>query len=507
VRGLVVLLLACFFLSLAALLVTYLGLTGKEAQGAGKCWGVKVPEFPLRGKWDDADSGTYLNWYVCEVPEGNVPTMNESMGWSHFRNSWYKAFCGWHRYEVAAKMCSYSEDGAKLVSISDEAENHFVANLCGFESCWIGLHEQEHTEQWLWEDGTSVGDKSNWKVYTNWNTGEPNNNNGAADESVALMNLYSRVDMPSPGADAGMCDDIPRNAPTGTGKWFDLPEDFRVIHTICEMPLSTSCAEFGWSIDTDEKSCYINLCVATNYVEAQALCKKQHPDSHLVSISSNHENQFVRRICGKNTCRIGLRRNEKGDWRWEDNTVLGKKQYWQGFVNWDDGSPDNEWPLQNGNSVNAGVMNGDDLVPAIRKALVFRRSHDAATIMFEIVLITPLALMAGVSIAAHFNSACLASLIRSISGILIGLWVFVIPHIDSSWPAGSQRLVRFLCVVIALKVALYCTVSHKAQELQWATTVGFNAMGVRSVGDIDSSSAVSLSEVHAQPARDVVTAP
>merc|ERR1719162_2725735 len=98
-----------------------------------------------------------------------------------------------------------------LVSIDSKEENEFAQMLCGYEACWIGLREVEHAENWFWPGGKQIGHKGEWSAYTNWNDGEPNNEN--ADESVAFMNGWFRLDMPDPNEDAGDCTGPPRVAP------------------------------------------------------------------------------------------------------------------------------------------------------------------------------------------------------------------------------------------------------------------------------------------------------
>lgn len=67
------------------------------------------------------------------------------------------------------------------VTIDSEAENNLVHDLCGDESCWIGLNDREEEGQWVWPDGTLAwagGVDGVAHAYTNWNAGEPNDSNG-----------------------------------------------------------------------------------------------------------------------------------------------------------------------------------------------------------------------------------------------------------------------------------------------------------------------------------------
>merc|ERR1719469_605808 len=70
--------------------------------------------------------------------------------------------------------------------------------LCGLETCWIGLSETPGTMAWSWEDGTSIGSPTDgFTAYTNWAGSEPNNYNGK-EEDRAFMTFWGCVGMPEP---------------------------------------------------------------------------------------------------------------------------------------------------------------------------------------------------------------------------------------------------------------------------------------------------------------------
>lgn len=479
-KGLVFWLSLCFLVSLIQIFASAWGLVGNHAMGVGQCNKPKPPPKEALGKWDDGSEGMHLNWYVCETNA----TKPGRIGWSAWTNgNWYKPFCGWHRYTVAAEKCR--EEGAYLVSIQDQAENDMVQALCGYETCWIGLREQPHTEEWIWEDGRSMGQKSSWLTYTNWNDGEPNNNPvSGEDETVAFMNLWQRLDMPHPSLDAGDCPEyaLPRPVPTGTGRWYDISAAWRVDHTICERPFTHNdfCNEQnGWIKHSD--SCYHKHCASLTLQEAVDYCASN--GAALVSINSLDENRFVRTLCGMDTCRIGLQRDASGKWSWVDGTDIGEKFQWTGYVNWDNGEPNN-WE----DKENAAVMNMNALVPQIKRGMLFRRLTITAAFWGACIAIPPAVFILASLLASRCHSAFCASVIRTATGIYSSFMVLqiiilcmVIPRVDGSWPEGSKILLASLCVCGAAQMMCYCCANQKAQELQWACSAGFSTVNARSI--------------------------
>jgi hypothetical protein len=70
-------------------------------------------------------------------------------------------------YYTAAQVCQAW--GGHLATISNKAENDFVASVCGGNGwCWMGLNDIGAEGFWLWINGEPV-------VFSYWLTGEPNN--------------------------------------------------------------------------------------------------------------------------------------------------------------------------------------------------------------------------------------------------------------------------------------------------------------------------------------------
>ena len=98
-------------------------------------------------------------------------------GWTPFVHTGmcYKLNPWGATWKTARNFCR-DKDG-DLVSIKDQQTNEFIVSLGHpWGAYMIGGHDETEGE-WKWSDG------SHW-VYSNWNTGEPNNKNGAEDYLV-----------------------------------------------------------------------------------------------------------------------------------------------------------------------------------------------------------------------------------------------------------------------------------------------------------------------------------
>eukprot|EP00929_Paragymnodinium_shiwhaense_P062844 TRINITY_DN31396_c0_g1_i1.p1 TRINITY_DN31396_c0_g1~~TRINITY_DN31396_c0_g1_i1.p1 ORF type:complete len:300 (-),score=30.06 TRINITY_DN31396_c0_g1_i1:309-1208(-) len=125
------------------------------------------------GHWYDVFSFQKIVPGLCKTPEGELyltPALD---------------------FVRAASHCQ--ADGATLASVRSKEENDRAANVCGRQSCWIGLREETvgsmHNEDWRWIDGSEAS-------YFNWGDGQPDNDEG--DEDAVVMcnveeSLLSRV--------------------------------------------------------------------------------------------------------------------------------------------------------------------------------------------------------------------------------------------------------------------------------------------------------------------------
>ncbi|KAL6740515.1 hypothetical protein Aduo_013864 [Ancylostoma duodenale] len=91
-------------------------------------------------------------------------------GWIRYECNIYKVFRNAKNFDDAEKRCR--ENGAHLVSIHSEQENHFVHSLTttghdinNWEHfVYIGLRMDKRTGKWYWTDGSKV-DFTKWAKY------------------------------------------------------------------------------------------------------------------------------------------------------------------------------------------------------------------------------------------------------------------------------------------------------------------------------------------------------
>ena len=76
------------------------------------------------------------------------------------------------------------EHGRHLASIHNDTQNAQASAACGATDCWIGATCKDSSwGDWSWSDGTI------WS-YTDWNSGEPNNNND--DHNEGCVHIYGQ---------------------------------------------------------------------------------------------------------------------------------------------------------------------------------------------------------------------------------------------------------------------------------------------------------------------------
>ncbi|XP_051258056.1 galactose-specific lectin nattectin-like isoform X2 [Dicentrarchus labrax] len=90
-------------------------------------------------------------------------------GWSVCGGRCFRFFPTATTWSEAERACLAL--GANLASVHSRADNEWVWGLINNKPAWIGGSDAQQNNIWLWSDGTRVG-------YTNWCTGEPNNNQG-----------------------------------------------------------------------------------------------------------------------------------------------------------------------------------------------------------------------------------------------------------------------------------------------------------------------------------------
>jgi len=316
------------------------------------CEGMAAGELGTDNFWED----------ICRDPEmiadcGGCAPCQESCppSWKKQGKKCYTLQATSSDYDNATKWCT--DQGANLVSIHSAEENQFLrSDVCGAQSCWIGLTEKIGTggkgttqadQKWVWADGSDLDTYKNWKIWGG-PFDEPNNwgcqggcSYGKSDERYTYMN----------------------NAKGGNnGNWYDAPNTHQA-KAICMVSAGTtvhapppSKCPMGWTDFQD--SCYIASTEKQSWEASRLWCRGNGAD--LVSINSAEENNIIRTLCGQRSCWLGL--SEKAgtgtqhtaqaqqQWVWDDGSDLSSYSNWK------------VWGGQNSepNNWGAGKPNGSD---------------------------------------------------------------------------------------------------------------------------------------------------
>lgn len=98
-------------------------------------------------------------------------------GWQEWNNACYKLFTDQKPFLEASAICK--NDSANLVSIHSAQENEFVRSLLGNKDVFVGFSDSDVEATFVWVDGSTV-------TYTNWATGEPNDDNSMEDCVIVI---------------------------------------------------------------------------------------------------------------------------------------------------------------------------------------------------------------------------------------------------------------------------------------------------------------------------------
>lgn len=323
------------------------------------CAGAATGELGGENHWQDicTDPGMSMHCGGCAPCKEFCP-----QSWKKRDHKCYTLQPTSSDYDNAKKWCT--DQGADLVSIHSAEENQFIRqNVCGAESCWIGLTEKSGTgdkgtkqadQKWVWADGSDLSTYVNWK---RWGGpfDEPNNwgchggcSYGKNDERYTFMNI----------AQGG-----------NRGNWYDGPK-MHQAKAICEVPSGTtvkapppSRCPMGWTDFKDK--CYVANAAKASWESSRSWCQGNGAD--LVSINSADENEIVRTLCGARICWLGLSERPgtgtkdttqtQQQWVWNDGTDLASYSNWKLWGgkynepnNWGSGRP-------NGSDERKGFIN------------------------------------------------------------------------------------------------------------------------------------------------------
>ncbi|CAH1272703.1 TLL1 [Branchiostoma lanceolatum] len=116
---------------------------------------------------------------LCEVQIFSS-TYDDRRGWKRHGPSSFKVFTDTLKTHGDAKAACAAEDGATLAIVKDQATLDFIASLQnqqadGIANVYIGLNEITSEGNYVWEDGSDIGN------FHPWEPGQPNNYRGNED--------------------------------------------------------------------------------------------------------------------------------------------------------------------------------------------------------------------------------------------------------------------------------------------------------------------------------------
>lgn len=130
-------------------------------------------------KWNDlANSNTYeQGGYICEWEASDVAEETQVEGYTgHLYEFYTLPESEWESgpitWQQAERRCEWK--GGHLAVIESSTENFLLYSAMkakGYENAYFGLSDESSEGNWKWVDGTST-------AYTNWHSGEPNNQDG-----------------------------------------------------------------------------------------------------------------------------------------------------------------------------------------------------------------------------------------------------------------------------------------------------------------------------------------
>jgi hypothetical protein len=122
--------------------------------------------FGKAGTWNDAGNDARQHVFITEwdeIPRDWSKLKERIQMWNEHHYLFVPERMNW---EAASLKCKAL--GGNLVTISDEAENAFVAKLCGKLGTLIGLTDKEKEGVWKWQGEEPL-------KYKNWIQGQPDN--------------------------------------------------------------------------------------------------------------------------------------------------------------------------------------------------------------------------------------------------------------------------------------------------------------------------------------------
>ena len=141
-------------------------------------------------KWNDlANSNTYeQSGYVCEWEASDAAEETQVEGYTgHLYEFYTLPESEWESgpitWQQAERRCEWK--GGHLAVIESSTENFLLYSAMkakGYENAYFGFSDESSEGNWKWVDGTST-------AYTNWHSGEPNNQDGIEHYAMFYENF------------------------------------------------------------------------------------------------------------------------------------------------------------------------------------------------------------------------------------------------------------------------------------------------------------------------------
>ena len=334
----------------------------------------------LSGKIGGNHVFTVLNFSTAQPaqvgePAGEVTANGHKYVYYADKTTWYaaQAFC--------------EAQGGHLVTVTTQEETDLLKSLCGENNIWLGATDVETEGQWRWITGEPF-------EYANWNSGEPNNAAGNIENSEHYLMTYvigwndingsaeyGFVMEMEPGTlsvngylDGQLQDSISEYATVdiyvdgvcvadnvhdyqeelSAGAAYEIRDirvkEGRAFNGVYSGNLSgkiggnqTTVLNFstaqpaqvgepaGEVIYNGHK--YVYYADKTTWYAAQAFCEAQ--GGHLVTVTTQEENDLLKSLCGENNIWLGGTDVEtEGQWKWITGEAFE-------YANWNSGEPNN----------------------------------------------------------------------------------------------------------------------------------------------------------------------